>query len=191
MGKPYSAETSFKLGRAERRVSLAGGLSVGEGQHWWSQTRRWSQERKEPVSETNGKHPGGRPSKYEPVFCDRIIACGKVGDSRTQMAAKLGIARETLNNWGKAHPEFLAALKRADTLSQSWWEDRLREIAVTGKGNVTAVIFAMKNRFKADWQERYVSEQTAYVEHDVNELTELIERKLALIVGRGRGPTPA
>ena len=54
--------------------------------------------------------PGGRPTDYKPEYCKRVIAMGKRGKSPAQMASALGVARQTIDNWGEKHPKFLDAL---------------------------------------------------------------------------------
>ena len=94
----------------------------------------------------------GRPTKYMAEMCEQVIELGKLGKSRTQMAAALGVLTETMGLWGKAHPEFSDALKRANEFSQAWWEDMGQAGLGMGKDfNATAFIFQMKNRFRADY----------------------------------------
>lgn len=68
--------------------------------------------------------PGGRPTKYKPEFCERVIELGKEGKSRHQMAAALDVAMSTMQDWETAWPEFRAATTRAGNLAQAWWEDQ-------------------------------------------------------------------
>lgn len=86
------------------------------------------------------KKPMGRPSKYKPEFCDKIIEFfdrqpiesvevtkeDKNGDPYTvtterpcqcptfeKFAADCGVARQTLHDWCKQHPLFLDAYNKA------------------------------------------------------------------------------
>jgi hypothetical protein len=47
---------------------------------------------------------------------------GRNGDSWTQIAAELGIAKSTLYLWKDQYPEFSDALSSSRTFSQAWWE---------------------------------------------------------------------
>ena len=97
----------------------------------------------------------GRPSKYDPSFCDLVIELGAQGKSKTQIAANLGIDRDTLTEWAKLHPEFSGAVKRAKQLAQAWWEDA-GQMNMTRKGfNQVAFIFQMKNRFPDDYKDKH------------------------------------
>lgn len=96
-------------------------------------------------------HAGGRPSEYKQEYCEKVIEYMTQGDSKVAVAAKLGIARDTLYQWAKEHKEFSDTIKRGLDLSQVWWEDLGKELVLQGQGNATAWIFNMKNRFRDDW----------------------------------------
>jgi Homeodomain-like domain-containing protein len=97
----------------------------------------------------------GRPSKYDPSFCDLVIELGAQGKSKAQIAAALGVHRETVNIWTKAHPEFSDAIKGAQDLALAWWET-VGQMNMCRQGfNATAFIFQMKNRFPADYKEKH------------------------------------
>lgn len=98
--------------------------------------------------------PLGRPTKYDPEFCTTVIDLGSQGKSKAYMAGKLGISRETLNEWSKNIPDFSDAMTQAMLLSQIWWEDK-------GQSNLTESIFqasmwsrSMAARFPDDWREK-------------------------------------
>ena len=100
--------------------------------------------------------PAGRPSKYKPEFCDRVIELGEQGMSKVEIAAELGIYYDTFLAWQDKYPEFFESVKRATFLCQSWWERMGREATFGGcEGfNSTAFIFNMKNRFPDSWRDR-------------------------------------
>lgn len=100
---------------------------------------------------------GGRPSKYDPAFCERVIASGEEGKTLASMANDLDIDRSTLNEWMEAHPEFSRAVKRGLEKAQAWWEDEGRKATFGGISNfnATSYIFQMKNRFKEDWRDKH------------------------------------
>ena len=104
---------------------------------------------------------GGRPTKYNPDFCDAVIEAGKSGQTKAEMAALLDIDRATLNDWCEIHPEFSRAVKRGIDLAQAWWEQKGREKTFQSEGfNATSYIFQMKNRFKEDWRDKVEQEHT-------------------------------
>ncbi len=104
----------------------------------------------------------GRPSDYDPAFCERVIDLGKEGASKAEMAAELGVVRQTLDNWCDAHPEFLDAVKEALSFSQAWWEKqgRIATFGATPNFNATSFIFNMKNRFPNDWRDKQEVDQS-------------------------------
>ena len=67
-------------------------------------------------------NPVGRPSKYDPAFCERVIQLGKLGKSIEQIACELDVGTKTIYNWRDEHPEFLRALDMAREFEQNWWE---------------------------------------------------------------------
>jgi|GEM_PF-1893280 len=106
---------------------------------------------------------GGRPTKYDPAYCELVVEFGREGASKAQMAAAIGVARETLDTWITAHPEFAEAMRLALTHAQSWWEARGREGMMAGKEfNAAAWIFAMKNRFRHDYREHVDATHTLH-----------------------------
>lgn len=69
---------------------------------------------------------GGRPSKYDPKFVDKIGEYLKsVGREQTRLPKRVDIALlldvndETLIEWEKIHPEFSATMSRVDQLQHS------------------------------------------------------------------------
>lgn len=105
---------------------------------------------------------GGRPSKYKPEYCEKIIDHMRHGKSQVSFAASIGVDRDTIYEWDKNYPEFSGALKEAKSLSQDYWEDLIaRGTAGEIKGfNVVGAIFIMKNRFSEDWREKQLVEHS-------------------------------
>lgn len=100
---------------------------------------------------------GGRPSDYDPAFCDKVIGWGEIGKSKAWMASRMGVSRQTVENWCAAHPEFLDAMTRAMDLAQAWWEDMGQAHLVTEGGkalNSGVYSRSMAARFPADWREK-------------------------------------
>ena len=82
--------------------------------------------------------PAGRPSKYDPAFCDVVIELGKQGKSKAYMAAHLNIARSTFDLWEHECRDFSEAVKQAVAYSQAWWEEQIQS------GCVIAVHYYMR-----------------------------------------------
>ena len=103
---------------------------------------------------------GGRPSKYDPEYCEAVIDHMSAGASLTSFAAEVGVARSTITEWTDTHPEFSAAVKRAKAKCAAWWELQGRTLAVNGGGNATLVIFGLKNMADEDWRDKQAVEHT-------------------------------
>ena len=104
--------------------------------------------------------PAGRPSLYDPAYCESVIEWGRAGKSLAWMAAEIGVAKQTVQLWMKVHPEFSAAMDCARTVAQRWWEDK-------GQANIEAATFqsamwsrSMAARFPDDWRETRREERT-------------------------------
>jgi hypothetical protein len=61
---------------------------------------------------SNGKHPGGRPTKRTPEIVDRIAEAISYGLTNEDAACLVGINDETLERWFKLS-EFCGIVKRA------------------------------------------------------------------------------
>ena len=73
---------------------------------------------------TETKRPVGRPSLYDPAYCEQVIELGKLGKSVEQIASRLGISLRVMYDWRDTHPEFLHALEEAKQHELAWWEDQ-------------------------------------------------------------------
>jgi hypothetical protein len=103
----------------------------------------------------------GRPSKYDPAYCDQVIELGKQGMGVVEIACKLGVCRNTLEtNWPAEHPEFLEAFARARDESQAWWERAGREGMTADKFNAQVWSRSMSARFPHDWREETVQKHS-------------------------------
>lgn len=98
--------------------------------------------------------PAGRPSKYDPAFCDEIIAFCQDGSSISSYAAHIGVSRQVITDWSAAHPEFLLAVKAAKTAVAAWYDKIGRKIAESGGGNATLCIFGLKNFDSDDFKDK-------------------------------------
>lgn len=102
--------------------------------------------------------PGGRPTKYDPAFCDMARESMRIGYSKTATAGSLGVCKATFDTWCKEHPEFLGAVKDGETLRVLKLEGDLLS-AETGP-MVTSRIFALKNAAPDEWREKQITEVT-------------------------------
>lgn len=97
----------------------------------------------------------GRPSLYREDYCAKVVELGSEGMSVVEMAAEIGVARNTLETeWPGKHPEFLEAFTRARELSQAWWERTGRENLLADKFQAQLYSRSMSARFPKDWREK-------------------------------------
>lgn len=102
----------------------------------------------------------GRPSKYDPAYCDLLQSHFAEGYSFESFGGVVGVSKQTLYTWCEQHPEFLDAKKTYETASQLEWEKRLKVLATSGEGNATAIIFGLKNRASDSWRDVKATEIT-------------------------------
>jgi hypothetical protein len=113
----------------------------------------------------------GRPSKYDPKYCGKVVSLMTKGLSKDAVAGKLDISRDTLYEWCQIHEEFSDSIKEGEAKSRYYWE----KIGMDGmmgkiKGFRPAVwIFIMKNRF--GWRDN-VNIQDQTIEPDTAPLDE-------------------
>ena len=98
--------------------------------------------------------PGGRPTDYDPAYCDQVIEFLRDGYSVAAFAGQIGKAASTVELWRKVHPEFSEAVKIGQAGAVLWWENRARAVARGEDGNPTAVIFGLKNRAPDQWRDK-------------------------------------
>lgn len=110
--------------------------------------------------------PEGRPSLYDPKYCEMLLTHLDAGLSFDAFGGLIGVTRQTLYNWAEVHPEFFDAKKKGELKSLLWWEKEGQkglwdetEYNEQGKPifkkslNSTVWIFNMKNRHK--WKDRH------------------------------------
>ena len=107
--------------------------------------------------------PAGRPSKYDPAFCDEVREFLKDGYSVAAFAGHIGVAVSTVNLWITQHPEFSDAVKAGQASATLWWENRARSVAQGEDGNPTIVIFGLKNRAADQWRDKTETEHSGGV----------------------------
>lgn len=94
--------------------------------------------------------PAGRPTKYQPEFCDTVRQVMSEGLSKEAAAGAIGVSIQTIYTWMQEHPEFLEAIKDGEAKSMAVWE----KIGLDGASgrisnfSASAYIFNMKNRFR-------------------------------------------
>lgn len=117
-------------------------------------------EHKEATEEVGGiKYPLkfkiGRPTKYDPKFCELVIKAGMEGKSSSYICSMLAIGRTTFDRFMAAHEEFRDAYQLSQEYSCEWWESQARRnIKDPAKSfNANLYAFHMRNRFKHHYSE--------------------------------------
>lgn len=116
------------------------------------------------MTETTEKRPVGRPSLYDPKYCEEVVALGKIGKSVEAIGAILGVGTKTLYNWRDQHEDFLHALDMAKEFELQWWEDiaqtHMIENKESDKINATIWSRSMAARFPKKYREQVKQEIT-------------------------------
>ena len=68
------------------------------------------------------KRPVGRPTTYDPAYCEKVIELGRLGKSIEQICYDLNTPVRTLYEWRDRHPDFSQALEDAKGFEQAYWE---------------------------------------------------------------------
>lgn len=103
---------------------------------------------------------GGRPTKYDPKYCDMLIDHMNSGLSYESFAGQLGVNRSTLYQWEKDYPEFSDSKSIGKEKLLLFFE-KMGLMAMTGKiknFNASTYIFSAKN--KIGWTDKQEVEQT-------------------------------
>ncbi len=119
----------------------------------------------------------GRPSAFDPSYCELARNYCLLGATDADLARFFDVAEATINNWKKAHPEFLESLKagkeQADAIvaeklfrRATGYSHKAVKIALTPAGesheveyteqyppDTTAAIFWLKNRQPEKWRD--------------------------------------
>lgn len=106
----------------------------------------------------------GRPTKYRPEMCERVVELMRDGLSKVEVAADLDINVDTLNEYTKIHPDFSAAIKRGEDLSHAWWLKVGRQNLMTKDFSYTGWYMNMKNRH--GWKDKVENTGSMTLRHE-------------------------
>jgi transposase-like protein len=113
---------------------------------------------------TEDTKPVGRPSLYDPSFCDKVVALGALGKSVEQISSNLGVSCRVLYDWRDRYPEFLRALEEAKEAEQTWWEEQAQAYMLEHKDgpklNASIWSRSMAARFPKKYRESVKQEIT-------------------------------
>ncbi len=93
-----------------------------------------------------------RPSKYKPEYTELAGNLALLGLTDAEMAGFFGVVESTLNKWKLDYPEFSESLKEGKEPADGKVARKLYTEALAG--NVTAMIFWLKNRQPTRWRDR-------------------------------------
>ncbi|MEY2703414.1 MAG: Salicola phage CGphi29 [Bacteroidota bacterium] len=96
----------------------------------------------------------GRPTKYRPEYCQKLIEHMKKGFSFKTFAAEVDVTESTLAQWVLENQDFSNAKELGRVYEKAIWDKIVMQCAATGKGNATAIIWATKNKFPNEYKER-------------------------------------
>jgi len=116
------------------------------------------------MTDTTEKRPVGRPTLYDPKYCEEVVTLGRIGKSVEQIAANLNVSLRTMYLWRDTHEEFMHALDDAKTYEQAWWEEQASAYMVENKEsdrlNATLWSRSMAARFPKKYRESTKTEIT-------------------------------
>lgn len=92
-------------------------------------------------------------SVYTPQLCEKIIELMAEGLSISAAAGALSLPRRTLYDWAAKKPELAQALELGKAKRLLFLERELLQAHRKGS-NVTAMIFALKNACREEWNDR-------------------------------------
>jgi hypothetical protein len=114
------------------------------------------------------KHPGGRPSEYDPAYCDLVVEFMAKGFSLTAFAGSIRKSRDAVYDWISAHREFSDAVSRGRAARTAALEGKL--LGARYGAQASAAIFALKNAQPDEWRDmRSVSHEHL---HAIAQLTD-------------------
>ena len=97
--------------------------------------------------------PAGRPSKYDPKYCEEVIKVMGEGLSLTAFAGRIGVDRDTINEWRSVHPEFSVACRKGQAKRTERLEMGMLDPDMPGPA-VNARRFALANAAPEEWREK-------------------------------------
>ena len=102
--------------------------------------------------------PAGRPTKYQPEYCQETIDYLAQGKSVTQLSARIGVSKSTIYLWAEQNSEFSDALRAGQELSEAYWEGELVDMMRDRDVNAPLVKLYFANRF--GWSDRQAHDHT-------------------------------
>ena len=105
----------------------------------------------------------GRPSKFNPKFCEEVTKLCLLGATDPQLADFFETSEATINNWKIAHPEFFEALKDGRDRADSAVVKSLYQRALGYSHKAVKIFLHEGNPVYAEYIERFPPETTACI----------------------------
>jgi hypothetical protein len=97
--------------------------------------------------------PPGRPSKYDPKYCEMVVDDMSKGMSLTAFAGLIGVDRSTIDTWREQFPDFRLACTKGQAVRTRYLEGGMLERDMPGPA-VNARRFALANAAPEEWREK-------------------------------------
>ncbi len=97
---------------------------------------------------------GGRPTKYKPEYCQKLIDHMAQGLSFESFAGLIDVCLDTLYEWEKKYPEFSETKKRGRRKQAIFWEGAGRDAALGKIENFNATAFVWMTKNMLGWREK-------------------------------------
>jgi hypothetical protein len=110
------------------------------------------------------KHPGGRPSVYQPEFCTTVLTSEAIRDGGATdqvIADHIGVDRASIRRWRDEHPEFADACAQAKDAADDVVEASLFQRAKGYEHEAVKIGFHEGRPVYADYTERYAPDTGA------------------------------
>jgi transposase len=101
----------------------------------------------------------GRPTKYDPKYCQVAIDYLAQGNSVTQLSAHIDVSKSTIYLWAEHYKEFSDALTRGQELSEAYWQNELVSMMRERDVNAPLVKLYFANRF--NWTDKQSHDHTS------------------------------
>lgn len=156
------------------------------------------------------KHPGGRPTDYDPEFCQVAATLCANGATDEEIADHFEVSVRTLYRWKNSHPEFCQALKAGKELADDRVERSLYMKAIGFRQKAVKIFmpagadkpvyaeymehfapdtqaaqFWLKNRRPEQWRDKQQVEHSGSL--NVKSEADEAKRKLAALATAGSG----
>jgi hypothetical protein len=106
----------------------------------------------------------GRPTLFDPSYCDKVVELGALGKSVEQIATILGVSLRVIYLWRDTYPQFMHAMEDAKAAELNWWEDQAQAYMLEHKdaAKLNASIWSrsMAARFPKKYRESVKQEIT-------------------------------